>query len=221
MNSSKKPRVGIFDSGAGGHAFARSLNAMLPEIEYIVVDDRTNVPYGDKDPDEIIRLTQKAIHPLIEKSCDVIIIACNSATAAALSHLRSVYPRQLFIGVEPMLKPASALTKSSIIGVCATPATLKSERYLALKSLWAQGLTVLEPDCSEWARMIETNAVEEGKITHAITNMRMRGVDVIILGCTHYSIIRPLIERLAGSSISVIDPTEALIKRLRSVLQLG
>lgn len=212
-------RLGIFDSGVGGQAVAYALQKEFPNAIVITASDTKNVPYGDKSSTEVLSLTEKAIQPLLLSHCDIIILACNTATAVALTHLRNIYPSQLFIGIEPMIKPASRLTKTKVIGVCATPTTLSSERYNALVKRYAQHLTVLEPDCSSWAYMIENNQINIHHIQTAIEQLRRQHADIIILGCTHYHWIKQQIAQVAGPTITILEPTDALAARIRTILQ--
>lgn len=209
-------RIGVFDSGIGGEAIALSLRQTLPQADVMVVNDRNNVPYGDKTPSEIRQLTDVAIQPLLGR--DVVVIACNSATAAAIDWLRQKYPDQKFVGIEPMIKPAAGLTKSGVIGVCATPATLASDSYQKLLQTYASHLSVIEPDCSTWARMIEHRQVDEDIIRASLDYMLARGVDVIVLGCTHYHWIKSFIIDYVGPDVSVLEPSEAIGRRVTNLL---
>jgi glutamate racemase len=213
-------KLGIFDSGIGGQAVATTLSAAFPQATVLVVDDRKNIPYGDKTPQEIICLTDAAIQPLLHERCDVIVIACNTATAIAIKTLRNRYPQQRFIGIEPMIKTATGLTKSNIIAVCATPATLTSDRYRQLIVAHAQHLTILEPDCSEWAYMIEHNQLNTQHVTTVIQDACRQGADVIVLGCTHYHWIKELILQTVPSSVRIIEPSEAIAARIRHLITL-
>jgi glutamate racemase len=179
-------KLGIFDSGIGGEAVATALRATFPQANIITVNDEAHVPYGDKTQKEVIHLTTAAIQPLLIAQCDVIILACNTATMAAIDTLRGRYPAQKFIGIEPMVKTAATLTKTSTVAVCATPVTLASRRYRELKKRYAATLTVLEPDCSQWASMIQNNQINHEKIERTIATVCENGADVIVLGCTHY-----------------------------------
>lgn len=211
--------IGVFDSGIGGKAVAKSLSIAFPDADIHEVSDKENVPYGNKDSDEITRLTLAAIQPLIESVCDVIVIACNSATAAAIDTLRSSYPDQIFIGLEPMVKPACTLSKSGVIAVCATPATLASARYKNLKETYAQSTLIVEPDCSTWATMIEGDQIDELIIKNTIADVIAQGADVIVLACTHYHWIREMIESAAGAKVTVLDPSNAIASRVKVVLE--
>jgi glutamate racemase len=212
-------KLGIFDSGIGGEAVATSLRTTFPDAEIIVVNDRKNVPYGDKAPSQIISLTEVAIQPLLYAACDVIILACNTATALTIETLRAKYSNQKFIGIEPMIKTAAGVTKSDIIAVCATPATLDSQHYSDLVAKYGSHLTILEPDCSTWAYMIENNSVNPEEIKNNINDMCLRGADVIVLGCTHYHWIKELIVKTADGRAQVIEPSEAIGKRVQELLQ--
>ena len=212
-------KLGVFDSGIGGRAIAASLQVAFPAAELVVVDDHEHVPYGDRSAEEIIRLTDTAIQPLLAAVCDIIIIACNSATAAAIETLRERYPNQKFIGLEPMVKPAATLTHTGTVTICATPATLRSGRYSRLKQRFARGITLLEPDCSNWARMIENDDVNERLIRNTIESSLENGADVIVLACTHYHWIKKEIEEIADGRAKVIDPSDAIARRVRSLLE--
>ena len=213
-------KLGIFDSGIGGQAVAAALGTAFPEAAILVVNDKKHIPYGDKAPQEIIRFTDAAIQPLLREQCDIIIIACNTATAIAIKTLRDRYPQQRFIGIEPMVKTAASLTKNNVIAVCATPATLASNRYRQLIASHAQHLTILEPDCSEWAYMIEHNLINEQHITTTVRDICNQGADVIVLGCTHYHWIKERIQQIVPPTVRVIEPSEAIAARIRHLITL-
>ena len=212
-------KLGVFDSGIGGEAIASSLKNAFPEATILTVNDREHLPYGDREPAEIIMLTDTAIRPLLSAKCDVIIIACNSATAAAIETLRERYPQQKFIGLEPMVKPAATLTKTGVITICATPATLASERYKRLKDTFATDITIYEPDCSSWARMIEDNTINERLIAGMVNRSIEQNSDVVVLACTHYHWIKHLITQLAGDNIEVLDPSDAIVRRVKTLAE--
>jgi glutamate racemase len=211
-------RIGVFDSGIGGEAVANKLQELLPDAEILSVNDHDHVPYGDKKPDEIIALTTAAIQPLLSASCDAIVIACNTATTVAIRSLRQTYPATNFIGIEPMVKPASAMTKAGIIAVLATPQTLLSPRYQELKNTWARGITVIEPDCHNWAELIENGASNDIPVERTIAALVNKGVDVIVLGCTHYHRIKERIADAAGGNVTVLEPTDSIAGRIKSLL---
>ncbi len=212
-------KIGVFDSGIGGEAIANSLRIAFEDAEVLVVNDRENLPYGNRQAIEITKLTIEAIQPLLKSECDAIVIACNSATAASIDTLRKVYPEQAFIGLEPMVKPACEMTKTHVVAICATPATLTSDRYKKLKETFAKDTLVIEPDCSNWASMIERHQIDELIIKNTISDATLQGADVIVLACTHYHWIRETIESVADGSVSVIDPSSAIVNRVKQVLE--
>jgi glutamate racemase len=211
-------KLGIFDSGIGGEAVAAALRVTFPQADIMTVNDQAHVPYGSKSQEEVIRLTDSAIQPLLIIGCDVIILACNTATMAAIETLRTRYPQQKFIGIEPMVKTATILTKTGKIAVCATPATLVSMRYGELKKRYAAQTTVLEPNCSEWAYMIQNNQINHQKIERTIDDVCTQGADVIVLGCTHYHWIKNFITEITKRRAQVIEPSEAIGRRVKQLL---
>lgn len=213
-------KLGVFDSGIGGEAIAASLATAFPQADIMTVNDKAHMPYGSRGAEEIVSLTDKAIQPLLTAQCDVIVIACNTATTTALPTLRKKYPAQKFIGIEPMVKPACALTKTGVVAVCATPVTLASERYAKLVAEYAHGVSLIEPDCSDWAYMIENNAVNEEKIAAVVADVIKQGADVIVLGCTHYHWIKELIEQSANGDAMVLEPSNAIAARVSELLDL-
>jgi len=214
-------KIGVFDSGIGGKAIADKLQADYPNSEVLYVDDRKNVPYGSRSQDEIVRLTDTAIQPLLAQNCDVIVLACNTATAAAIEILKDRYPETPFVGLEPMVKPAALLTQSGVIAICATPFTLSSGRYASLKENYANDVTVLEPDCSKWASMIESDQTDTQAIATIINDVCEAGADVIVLACTHYHWIKEEIIKIANGRAEVIDPSEAISHRVGTVLGIN
>jgi glutamate racemase len=211
-------KLGVFDSGIGGEAVAAALHVTYPEAEIITVNDKAHVPYGDKTPNEVLALTQAALQPLLSSNCDVIVLACNTATALAIEPLRQRYPQQKFIGIEPMIKTAATLTKTGTIAVCATPATLQSNRYHELIKKYGSDLNIIEPDCTTWAYMIENNAINHHIIKKIITNVCDQGADVIVLGCTHYHWIKEDIITAVAGRAAVIEPSEAIRRRVQQLL---
>lgn len=211
-------KIGVFDSGVGGQAVAARLSELIPEADIICVNDHTHVPYGNRPSDEIIELTNAAIQPLLSAQCDVIVIACNTATTVAIQKLRDAYPDMHFVGIEPMIKPAAQATKSGIIAVLATPATLSSRSYTQLKETWAQNVTIIEPDTSSWASLIEDGHANEVAIEDTVQTALDNGADVIVLACTHYHWLKERAELTAGSRAVVFEPSDAIADRIKGFL---
>lgn len=210
-------KIGVFDSGIGGLSVARAIEKALPDVEVIYASDREHMPYGDKPPAQVRAFVLPILENLVAQGCEAIVIACNTVTTHHIQALRQRIDVP-FIGIEPMIKPATVATKTGVIAVCATPATLASERYAWLKQTYAQGVRVLEPDCSHWAYMIEHDQVNEAQIAEQINALCDHGADVIVLGCTHYHWIEELIRRIARDRAVVIQPEQPVIARLKAVL---
>ena len=210
-------RIGVFDSGVGGLSVAWAVQKAFPGIPVDYASDTKNVPYGDKTPAEMVRCALEVLRPMAE-TCDVIVIACNSLTTNGIAQLRRELAVPL-VGIEPMVKPAAGLTKTGVFAVCATSATLRSERYAWLKREYAEGMRVLEPDCSEWARMIESDAMGRDEIRRLVDTVCDQGADVIVLGCTHYHWIEQSVLEAADGRAIVLQPEEAVVDQLRSVLK--
>jgi glutamate racemase len=209
--------IGVFDSGIGGLSFAHAVEKLLPNNRVIYVNDHEHMPYGDKTSDEVFNLVVPILQNLAEQGCEAIVIACNTVTTTHIEALRKIIPIPL-VGIEPMVKPAAKQTKTGIIAVCATPATLDSKRYAWLKATYAHGVKVVEPDCSKWAYMIEHDQINEAQIRKQITDVCHQGADVIVLGCTHYHWIEDVIQGIAGERAVVVQPEQPVIEQLKRVL---
>lgn len=211
------PKVGVFDSGVGGLSVAKAIEKAFPEIDVQYINDRQHVPYGDKTPAQLLAFVTPLLQKLVADGCEYIVIACNTVTTTIIDELRSRIPVPL-IGIEPMVKPAAMQTKTGVIAVCATPATLQSARYAWLKTTYAADKIIIEPDCSRWSYMIEHNQVEDAFIAQQIDDACDAGADVIVLGCTHYHWIESKIKQMAAGRAQVIQPEQAIIRQLKSVL---
>jgi len=213
-------KIGVFDSGVGGAHVAAAIKKALPEHEIILREDKEHVPYGTRQSVEILQLILPIFEEL-DEVCDVIVIACNTVSTTLIFELRKHFSVPM-IPVEPLVKLASELTESGVIAVCATPATLASVRYNELKLLYAENIAVLEPDCSDWALMIEHNKVEGARIAGMVAEVLHKDADIIVLGCTHYHWIEEYINRLSSGRAKVLQPELTAITELKRVLaQLG
>lgn len=210
-------KIGVFDSGAGGKSVANAVQSALPEHEVIYINDKQHLPYGDKPLKTILGYVRPILDDLINQDCKAIVVACNTVSTNLIEDLRTTIAVPL-IAMEPMVKPAAEQTKSKVIAVCATPNTLRSKRYQWLKDTYAQGVKVIEPDCSDWTMMIESNTVDRQQIHERIDAVCREGADVIVLGCTHYHWIQNIIEEEAAGRASVIQPEQPAIKQLKRVL---
>jgi glutamate racemase len=214
----QKVKIGVFDSGVGGLSVAKAIRHALPEYEVIYRDDSEHVPYGTRGIEEIYNFTKPILKGMVEEGCNVIVIACNTVTTNLIGRLRREIDVPL-IGMEPMVKPAAGATKTGVIAICATPRTLASNRYKYLKEEYAKGIKVLEPDCSDWAFMIEVDIPDREKIAKIVKDICDKGADQIVLGCTHYHWIEDEIKKLAKGKASVLQPEGPVIEELKRVLE--
>jgi glutamate racemase len=210
-------KIGIFDSGVGGQSFVDALKVRFPTAEIVYKDDKKNVPYGDKTPVELLALTLPVFRQFEAEGCDAVLVACNTVTTNIIDDLRREIQLPL-IGVEPMIKPAAAMSKTKNIAVCATPGTLGSKRYGWLKEQYAIGVKVVEPDCSGWSYMIEYNRKNELDLRSVVEDLRAKNVDVVVLGCTHYHWIEEELQALANPDMQVIQPIDPILDQLEKVL---
>ncbi|HEX5797629.1 MAG TPA: glutamate racemase [Candidatus Saccharimonadales bacterium] len=212
-------KIGVFDSGVGGKAVVNAIQKEMPELSVLYIDDAKNLPYGNKTPKQLLELVIPKLNELENAGCEVILVACNTVTTTIIKEVRDRIKVPI-VAVEPMVKPAAALTKTKTIAVCATPTTLNSSRYRELLDLYAKHLTVLEPDCSDWVYLIEKKAADRTSIKDRIKEVCAEGADVIVLGCTHYHWIEEEIEEIAkGYDAKVIQPEAALVAQLKRVLK--
>ena len=211
-------KIGVFDSGMGGQSVVNAIKAALPDLEVLFETDRENVPYGGKSPERLLELAIPKIRNLEQAGCDVIVVACNTVTTTIIKEVREVIKTPI-VAIEPMIKPAAGITKTKKIVVCATPATLTSPRYKELVEEYAAGIEIFEPNCSDWALLIENNVHNQRNIELDLEKPLLEGADVVVLACTHYHWIQQEIEEIAGKyKALVIQPEQAIVERLKTVL---
>ncbi len=214
--------IGVFDSGIGGISVYRRIRSMLPLESVIYVADQYHMPYGSKDLSQVFEYAVAISRFLLLKECKIIVIACNTACAAALHPLRKLFPDVLFVGMEPAVKPAAENTLSGCVGVLATEGTFKGDPYAGVVKRFAKGVKIYEQPCPGLAE-----AIEDGLAASRIRDMLQRwiqplkdkGIDQLALACTHYPLVISDIIDIAGTEIRVIDPSEAIARRVRSLLE--
>jgi len=211
-------KIGVFDSGAGGLHVAEAIQKDFPGHQVVYMEDSEHVPYGNRSVVEIHSFVGPIFQTLVDEGCQVIVVACNTVTTNLINKLRQEFQVPL-VGMEPMVKPAAEQTKTGVIAVCATPLTLKSQRYQWLKDQFAHDITVLEPDCSDWALMIESNQLDRDRIKNMVEDACASRADQIVLGCTHYHWIEDIIKELAAGRAEVIQSEKAVIRQLRTVIE--
>ena len=215
--------IGIFDSGAGGLSVYRELVKVLPRERYLYFSDNAHCPYGEKTAAYIQERGRTITEVLLGLGADIIVVACNTATAAAIATLRAEYPGVPFIGMEPAVKPAALGTKSGVIGVLATAGTLKGSKYLNTRGLYQDNVKIVEHVGQGFVELVEGGILDgpeaEATVRASLQPLLDAGADTIVLGCTHYPFLQPLIERLAGPEVKVIDPAPAVARQTVRILQ--
>ena len=215
-----RPVIGVFDSGLGGLSVVRELLSLAPGSRLLYVGDRAHAPYGDRSPTDIRARAEIITDHLLGKGAELIVIACNSASGVALDHLRARHPDVPFVGMEPAVKPAAALTSTGIIGVLATPATLAAEPYASVVGRFAGGVAVLDVPCPGWIDLVEY-ASDPGRraalVAERVAPAVARGADVLVLGCTHYPFLTTEISAAAGEGVTIVDPGVAVARQILRV----
>jgi len=217
----KNRPIGVFDSGVGGLSVLRRIRADLPHEKLLYVADSGHAPYGNK-PDEFIAGRAVAITEfLLEQGVKAVVVACNTATAAAIVRLRARYPIPI-IGIEPALKPAVALTRSGVVGILATGNTVRSDKFAHLLDQHGHRARVLVQPCPGLADCVEHGELS-GPIPRALLERYLQpllaeGVDTLVLGCTHYPFAIPVIEAIVGPQVQVIDPSPAVARQVQRLL---
>ena len=222
--SSSAP-IGVFDSGVGGLSVLRDIRAVLPQEDLVYVADSAHVPYGNKTQQYIqqrsLVLTNFLTRPSTGIQAKAIVVACNTATAAAAMLLRSRFEVPI-VAMEPAVKPAVAATKSGVVGVLATVGTLRSAQFAALLGRFGAGVEVVTQPCPGLADQVEAGdlfgPVTRGLVEQFTAPLLARGADTIVLGCTHYPFLRPLIQDIVGPEVVLIDTGAAVAQQLRRVL---
>ena len=214
--------VGVFDSGVGGLSVLREIRQLLPYERLLYVADSGHVPYGEKTPEFIRLRSQQIAEFLLQQGAKALVLACNTATAAAVANLRETYPQLPIVGMEPAVKPAAAATRSGVVGVLATTGTLQSAKFAALLDRFASNVRVITQPCPGLVECIEAGELESPAtrelLQRLVTPLLEQGCDTLILGCTHYPFIKPLLRQLLPPSVSLIDTGAAVARHLQRVL---
>lgn len=214
--------IGLFDSGVGGLSVLKAVRSRLPQQQVIFMADQAHVPYGSRPLEQVRLFAEGITRFLLAQGCQMIVVACNTASAAALHHLRQVFPDVPFVGMEPAIKPAAETTRSGVVGVLATPATFQGTLYASVIERFAQGVTILQHTCPGLVSQIENGSLDAPETRHilqeALGPMLTQGIDTVVLGCTHYPFVIPLIQEIAGSGVRVIDPAPAVARQVQHLL---
>jgi glutamate racemase len=217
------PLIGVFDSGVGGLSVLRALWSELSSLPMIYLADQAHVPYGPRPLEQVRQFSSEISRWLIDQGAELIVVACNTASAAALYALRREFPATPFVGMEPAVKPAAEQTRSGKVGVLATPATFQGELYASVVERFANGVQLYQDTCPGLVKQIEAGHLKSTEtraiLEQALSPMLAQQIDTIVLGCTHYPFVIPLIEELSGPSVRVIDPAPAIARQVRRLLQ--
>lgn len=221
MNKTLSP-IGIFDSGIGGTSILKEIHQLLPQENIIYLADSKNAPYGYKTKEEITQLCIKNTELLINKGCKIIVVACNTATTNSIDYLRKKYPIP-FIGIEPAIKPAALNSKNNTIGILATKGTLSSELFTKTSELFTKNTEVVEVIGAGLVEAIEAGKLNEESTTQLLKKLLQpmldRNIDYLVLGCSHYPYLIPLLKQILPKNIVIIDSGQAVARQTKNILK--
>ena len=217
--------IGIFDSGIGGLTYIKELRRVLPQYDFIYLGDTARVPYGTRGPEIIQKYAEQDLQFLLEKKCELIIVACNTVSSVALRHLQQTYPKNKILGILiPAVERAIQVTRSSIIGVVGTTGTINSNAYRNEIHRVNPQAVVHQKACPLLVPLVEEGLLDKSPITRKVTKNYIRGlkdvhIDTLILGCTHYPMIEKTFQRLSGKRVTVINSSRAAAEALVDYLK--
>ena len=205
--------IGIYDSGLGGLTVWREIRRALPGESLAYLGDGANCPYGSRPREEVQALADAAVARLVELDCKMVVVACNTATAAAIGFLREKYAGMPIVGMEPAVKPACLATRSGVVGVLATERSLDGELFRRTAARYGSGIEVLTYPGTGFVELVEGDREDtpeaEAAVRAAVEPMLARGADQIVLGCTHYPFLTPVMERIVDGRAAIVDPSPA------------
>ncbi len=215
--------IGVFDSGVGGLSILREMHSRLPDEDLVYLADQEWAPYGSKGLDEVRSRSVAVAAELIGRGAKMVVVACNSASAAALHYLRDVFPETPFVGMEPALKPAAAHTDRGVIGVLATETTFQGALYASVLDRHTEGVEVIEVAGTRLAMLVEEGRLDEAKsdLEILLRPMLDAGIDTLVLGCTHYPFLDEQISDVTGPDVRLVDPAPAVARQVHRVLEIG
>ena len=216
--------IGVFDSGVGGLSILDEALRQLPDHDYLYFADSANAPYGEKPSEWIAERSLAVCQSLVDAGCQAIVVACNTATAEAIQRIRAQLKTIPIIGVEPGIKPAALQSEKGLVGVLATEATLKSDKFNALLATLPVDCRFVKQAGAGLVPLIESGQLHAPEtaalLAQHLQPMRTAGIDTLVLGCTHYPFLMPLIVNLLGSSVLIVDTSEAVIRQLARQLEI-
>lgn len=215
--------IGVFDSGVGGLSVLRAIRQRLPAQPVLYLADQAHVPYGSRTLDEVRGFSEGITRFLLDHGARLIVVACNTASAAALHELRQQFPDVPFIGMEPAVKPAAEHTHTGVVGVIATPATFQGRLYASVVERFANGVTILQDTVPGLVTAIERGQLDTPEtraiLERALRPMLAQQIDTVVLGCTHFPFVIPLIQQIVGPQVRVIDPAPAVARQVERLLE--
>ena len=215
--------IGVFDSGLGGISVLRACTAQLPQEDFLFFGDSIHAPYGEKSLDDVRDLTMKNVQYLLDQGVKAVVVACNTATSAAISQLRDVHPGIPIIGIEPAVKPAATAHNSSSVLVMATPLTIREDKYQKLAAAVCDQANVISLPCKGLAELVEQGKLEgpelDAYLQDLLLPVRYCNVEYIVLGCTHYPFVRRAIRKNFGRPVEIIDGSDGTARQLRRQLE--
>lgn len=213
--------IGVFDSGVGGLSVLTEMRREMPSADFLYLADQARAPYGVRTLEEVAVMTEQASQWLLDRGATAITIACNTASAAALHSLRYLHPGVPFIGMEPAVKPAAISSANGVIGVVATAATFQGQLFASVVQRHASGSKVLTRACPSWVELVEGIQIEgreaRRQVEMCLAPLLDAGTDTLVLGCTHFPFLIPLIEEVAGPGVKIFDPAPAVARQVRRV----
>jgi glutamate racemase len=222
MNKGQQAPIGVFDSGVGGLSVLSEIRSLMPNESLLYVADCGHIPYGEKTPEFIRQRCVVMAEFFQQQGAKALVLACNTATVAGVADLRERYPDWPIVGMEPAVKPAAAATRSGVVGVLATTGTLQSAKFAALLDRFALDVQVVTQPCPGLVELIETGDLVSPTIRNLLRSyvepLLAAGCDTIILGCTHYPFLKPLLREMIPESISLIDTGGAVARQLQRLL---
>jgi len=213
--------LGVFDSGVGGLSILREIRALLPQERLIYLADQAHLPYGEQSAADIVRYSRAATDFFCAQGVKLMVVACNTATSAALPILRQTYPDLAFVGLEPPVRPAARDSRTGVIGVLATPITTEGERLASLVERFADGVRVIRRPCPSLVTLAERGGpwtpADYAQIASLLADLNAENVDQVVLGCTHFTFVAPLIQA-ALPAAQLVDPAPAVARRVQNLL---
>ncbi len=215
--------IGIFDSGLGGLTIAGHIRRMAPQADLLYIGDRSRAPYGPRSPEEVLTYSSEITRRLLDNGAGIIVVACNTASAAALHPLRARFPHAQFVGMEPAVKPAANHTATGVVGVVATAGTLDGPLYESVVERFGAGAEIVAAACPDWVELVEAGMIDAPETTESVARclepLLERRADRIVLGCTHFPLLERAIRHALAGRAEIVDPGPAVAKQTLRIAQ--